>query len=254
MTSFRSLSVSITIIVLGLLVHSIESALPRAKDYLVGLRPNQTGTNYCAGALVSTRYVLTSNLCSLAMRNAFDFDDTEQYAVIGSNYISGNRGGITYKIAETLVYPDYDNVTLENDYLLLKLSDPSKLTPVAMLPNNYTGVNPFVVGSLPTVMGRGIPSEPPAEAVYSTPMQIMDSAPMEELATVYDNEFALLPQNRNVGCRADLGSPVVGALGTLEYLGDIVTGINGCRKTNQPYAVSNVESAAKAWINGIIFQ
>lgn len=237
-------------VILGLWAHCIESAIPRTKDYIAGIRPTEAGTNYCAGVLVSSKYVLTSVHCSLATRTSEGYADTEQYAVLNSNYISGSRGGITFKIIGSVQHPDFNPLTFENDYLLLKLSETTALTTATLVPTDFKYGDPFKTGSSQVVMGWGI-NKDPKDVVISTPMTVLDDgAAAKELEVSYST-LAVLPVTETEGCQADFGSPVIATVGRIEYIGGIVSGIEGCHGEGVPYAASSV-AHARTWIQQTI--
>lgn len=193
-------SISTMLIIFGFLAHVVDG-----RDYLVGIRATEGSINYCTGALISRRYVLTSVHCSMASRALSGHEDTTQYAMIGSNHIFGGTGGEIIRIIANFQHPDYDSDAFTYDYLLLKLETRTTRTPASMLPVNYAHASPFRIGAFVDVTGWGLHFGPVLEAVTFS-MEVLDNAIAARQFVVYDYELTLLNHNTTAPCRTEVGT------------------------------------------------
>lgn len=83
---------------------------------------------FCAGSLIAKDWVLTAAQC------VFD-EKSQNLQVIINRPNLKSRQGETIAVASVVVHPQFNRNTLENDIALLKLSQPSAITPVDTLPN-----------------------------------------------------------------------------------------------------------------------
>lgn len=88
-----------------------EAAESDEFTYQVSLRSERTRTHFCSGAILTSRWIITSSQC------VHTKVVNEYYAVYGARRLS--EAGQTTKIAEVVNHPKYDPLYLENDLALL---------------------------------------------------------------------------------------------------------------------------------------
>lgn len=116
--------------------------------YVVNLRKEVAdATAYCGGSLVASQFIVTAAHCVKT--------DVAVFASIGSRYSSGDSEGERIQVAESYVHPKYDSEskTHEYDVAMLKLAEPSGVTPIKLCSSDGSD-NP--VNTTATVLGWGL--------------------------------------------------------------------------------------------------
>lgn len=216
------------------------------RSFMVGLR-NSTDSNskaYCAGVLISSLYVLTSNLCGTITTND---GEAWQYASIGSIYDRYNGMGEVIRVSWRYTHPDYKSDTHDNDFMLMRLAERSKQTPVR-LPAADSDL--FPSGKKGTVFGwnSGDPVISDADSAYMfvTKMSWTDCSKVVSLPS----QYCAIGINKTDACHTSLGSPMVVNEPKSATLVGIVSGRFGCGQTDQPTLFANV-AKARSWIKKI---
>lgn len=105
------------------------TAIKGRYPYLVSLLTNITGTEqtYCGGSLIAPEWILSAAHChgvgTKAQIGRFDFNDPNE------------SKGVDYEEIEfeySIIHPNYNNLTLDNDAMLIKLKEPSKYPSVRL--------------------------------------------------------------------------------------------------------------------------
>lgn len=99
-------------------------------------------------------------------------------------------------------------------------------------------------------MGWGIPLSPKDVVVSIAMTVVVNNEATKELG-LFDSMIAVEPLSTTFDCLADFGSPVIATVGKTEYVGGIITTIDGCYGHGVPYIASNVVKAS-AWISPTI--
>ena len=88
----------------------------------------------CGGFLVSKRYVLTAAHCS-------NYFNKAQVGALRYPYRYGSNGGQfveEFSIEESIIHPNFNTNTLNNDFLLVKLRGTSSIDPVKIDDGSYS--------------------------------------------------------------------------------------------------------------------
>ena len=118
--------------------------------YVAGLREDETGKNYCGGAVISPTAILTTSYC------ADEDGDWIEYVSIGSHYISGSKDGERIKVKKVVLHPKYNDDTMVYDFAVLELANATTVTPIEILfDENDPAVAP---GAIATARGWGTTS------------------------------------------------------------------------------------------------
>lgn len=217
--------------------------LDSTKPYMVGLRTTSDGQNYCAGVLISPKYVLTSNKCYPAMIRFNSGRIYEaQYAVIGSKYLKGSHDGETIKVSNRIRHPEFNMKTFEFDFLLLELALASSRTPVTMVPVR----GPFVFDGNRTALGWGS-----AATLSATKMAIVHTTYCDGTDNLDDWNLCLKSANKTSSCNINYGSPVITivANGT-EFLNGVLVNVTSCQQSSAPLKADNL-GMVRYWIKSI---
>ncbi|XP_076880305.1 duodenase-1 [Brachyhypopomus gauderio] len=103
----------------GFLRHGIiggRESIPHSHPYMVYLLG--ISGNICDGFLVTKDFVMTAAHCSQSVIAFLGIHNKNDIKTISKRYLM---------IAESFPHPKYNNITFENDIMLLKLSEPAEL-------------------------------------------------------------------------------------------------------------------------------
>lgn len=227
-----------------------------AKSYMVGIRRTADGENYCAGALVAPRYVLTTSKCLPALAHAANPWPTwqAQVAVIGSKYRKGANDGETITVTRYFRHPGFDESTNKNDFVLLTLKHASTRTPVTMIPWPYNDDDPFKATADTIVTGWGTgPKADVTSELKTAHMMVLQNYECQDAIKVVDtSDMCLQGADKMATCHVDYGSMVIATVKNgSEFLGGVVNNVEACGKSGVPLKASEIQQG-RNWIRSII--
>ncbi len=194
----------------------------------------------CAATLVHSDIILSAAHCNGISENV--------NVVVGAYYPFSSVQGILRTVTDRIVNPNYNDVTIANDFLVLKLDSPVPTTPVTL---NSDPTSPHTDEWL-TIIGLGLTNETGQSS--SELMQV--SVEYVDPATCSDDYRSEIPINETVQlcagvsgggkgpCFGDSGGPVLNSHGVLVGL---VSASAGCAMAGYP-AINARVSGAITWI------
>ncbi len=193
------------------IVGGTEVDPPGKYDFMGALVWSGSVSLRCGAALLSNSWLITAAHC---YGGALGVDDLE---VIVGRHDLGTAAGQRIGIAEVVVHPGFDDVTLENDIALLRLASPA--TAGAPIPwARESDAAAFDAGTIATVAGWGqTEGQPPGTPAFPDELRETD-VPIQSEADCrasYGSEFfaevmlcAGFPSGGRDSCQGDSGGPM----------------------------------------------
>jgi hypothetical protein len=207
---------------------------------------NEFGS-FCGGSLIHEDIILTAAHCAVLSTDEI---------LIGAYYLDSFVAGEETQTIETRrVHPEYDDFTMVNDVMVLKIASPSLLQPIAL---NDDSASPSS-GEDVVAIGLGLTTEvgDPSDVLLKVSLPTVAH---DECAALYADfgpivEDVMLCAGLDEGgkdtCQGDSGGPLL----ELRDGGYVQVGItswgNGCAQPNAPGVYTRV-SGVKSWIDEMI--
>ena len=190
----------------------VDPACPNCKyPFMVSLQYNGGwGGHFCGGSLVREDWVVTAAHC-VQGESAGGIK-----VKIGLHNVNGTAGSETRYVDQIIIHPQYSSNSLNNDYALLHLTQPSSFEPIQLITDNSHDDEPV----MSTTMGWG--------ATYSggwgSDVLLEVDVPIDNSCGNYSNSSItnnmVCAGDNNGGedsCQGDSGGPLIMTNGDGEY-------------------------------------
>jgi trypsin len=216
----------------------VDPACPDCKyPFMVSIQSGWGG-HFCGGSLVREDWVITAAHC-------VDGDSPGNLLVkIGLHNVNGTTGSETRYVDQVITHPSYNGWSLDNDYALLHLTQPSSFEPIKLITNESHDDD----GTWSTTMGWGATSS----GGWGSDVLLEVGVPVDDDCGYIGNEITpnmICAGDENGGedsCQGDSGGPlIVEWNGEYELIGIVSWGY-GCADAGYPGVYSRVETR-KDW-------
>ena len=211
----------------------VNPACPDCKyPFMVSIQ-SSWGGHFCGGSLVREDWIVTAAHCVLG-------DSPSNLSVkIGLHDQYGTTGSETRYVDQVITHPNYDTWSLDNDYALLHLTEPSSFEPIKLITDESHDND----GVWTTTMGWGSTSS----GGWSSDVLLEVGVPVDDDCGYIGNEITsnmVCAGDSNGGedsCQGDSGGPlIVEWNGEYELIGIVSWGY-GCADAGYPGVYSRIE-------------
>ncbi|RHX96619.1 hypothetical protein DYB25_012993 [Aphanomyces astaci] len=202
--------------------------------YTTGFRNKDISANYCVGALIAPKYVLTGATC---------VDTLFTYSSVGSHYLSGDKDGERIKIVKQTKHPLFNPKTYEFDFAIFELETASKIAPVKV---NFDPV--VTPGSWSTVRGWGTFSAAGtlSPVLLEADVKVWDNVECAKAVKPYgplaDSHICAGGADKD-WCGGDNGAPLIVNKAGEDYVVGLASWGGPCATKNVPGIYSRTSSA-----------
>lgn len=228
-----------------LIVGGVETNID---EYLftVGLRDERDGRNFCGGALIDRRHVITAAHC--VESSMLPWIMSPKWVSLGSHYLKGEEDGQQLPVLRRIQHPDYNRRRgMHNDFAILELAwwanEDIPTIPLSRADPSNEGVGkPVTVAGWGTTSSSG--SQSPVKLAVTVP--IVSHQECERNVSGIDPNSMLCAggEEGKDSCQGDSGGPLfsVEEDGSPVLVGIVSWGI-GCARKHLPGVYAKVSSA-----------
>jgi len=206
------------------------------------------GALACGGSLIASNIVLTAAHCSLAPLNG---------TFIGrDNLMNPKEKFETFKIAESIIHPQYYHPLHKFDLMLLRLDGHSVQQPIEYKVTAHNHAADFKEGDKVTVIGFGTTSHDGSSpgVMESADLHYVpnDACGMFPKGHIQPEQICATAQGKDA-CQGDSGGPLIEQIDGKDQLVGVVSFGKGCASAFFPGVYSRVgHPVAQEWINKVV--
>ncbi|XP_052333642.1 tryptase-like [Oncorhynchus keta] len=208
----------------------------------------------CGGSLINKVWVMSAAHC-------FSSSDPNGWNIsLGQQTLEGiNPNEVSRTVAEIIIHPDYNDLTMDNDIALLRLSSPVNFTnyirPVCLAASDSVfnnGTDSWVTGWGNINEGVPLPSPQDMQEVEVSVVGNRQCDCLNGAGSITDNMLCAgdLAGGKD-SCQGDSGGPMVNQQNSVWVQSGVVSWGQGCARPNLPGIYTRV-SRYQSWIDSHI--